>query len=185
MSNDPVPPGEAMPPADRAPRRARLQAAMVLVTVSLASLLAGAALDRWYLHERRGPPRRSAPPGEGRMPREARRSVSEVMARDLALTDAQRAQVDSIIRLQSAEMRAIMEEGRPRVDSVLLRTRAAIARVLTDDQRARFDSLVKARERDAPWMRRRRGSPGGRPGDGGRGIAPPPNDSGRGGASRP
>jgi Spy/CpxP family protein refolding chaperone len=158
------------------PRRARVQAAMVLVTVAFVAFLAGAATDRWYLHRGREPGMRGGPgaermmrggpPGERGM--RGPRRPSERMARDLGLSDAQRVQIDSIIVRQAREMRALMEAGQPRVDSILARTRVAIGQVLTAEQRVKFDSLVQARERDAPWSRRggRRG-PGRPPGEGG------------------
>ena len=176
------------PPA----RRARLQAAMVLVTVSLVSFLAGAAIDRWYLHRGRAPGMRGGPgservmrggpPGERGMRGGGPRRPSERMARELGLSDTQRVQIDSIIVRQSREMRALMQEGQPRVDSILARTREAIGQVLTVEQRAKFDSLVQARERDAGWSRRggRRGFP-----DGGMRMPPPSRpESGRGSAPR-
>ena len=172
------------------PRRAGLQAAMVLVAVSLVSFLAGAAIDRWYLHRGREPGMRGGPgermmrggpPGERGMRGGGPRRPSERMARDLGLTDAQRVQIDSIIVRQSREMRALMEEGQPRVDSILARTRESIGQVLTAEQRVKFDSLVQARERDASSRRGggRRGYP-----DGGMRM-PPPRPPSEGGGRTP
>jgi Spy/CpxP family protein refolding chaperone len=61
--------------------------------------------------------------------------------RRLDLTDAQRAQVEQIIRRRHARIESMWREMRPRVREEIEQTNAEISRILTLDQRRRFEKL--------------------------------------------
>jgi Spy/CpxP family protein refolding chaperone len=86
-------------------------------------------------------------------------------ASELGLSTAQVAQVDSILTRSMAERRALDDSVRPRMRALVDSTRARIERILTPEQRQKFDSL-HARARSA------RGGDGGGEADQGKG--PPP-----------
>jgi periplasmic protein CpxP/Spy len=71
----------------------------------------------------------------------------EVVARELELTDEQRARLDEILREQQTRMAEITRETRPRMQEVARDTREAIDGVLTPEQKARFEELRGQRDR--------------------------------------
>jgi Spy/CpxP family protein refolding chaperone len=68
-------------------------------------------------------------------------------ATELGLTPAQMAQVDSIMGRSMAERHALEDSIRPRMRGILDSTRSQIERVLTPDQRQKFEA----------WRSRNRG----------------------------
>ena len=139
-----------------ASRRPRALATLVVVVALLTGIVAGMAADRrlatrWH----------SGPPGgrfmAGRSPRGAwagdgaRGGPADHMhqrfATELGLTPAQMAQVDSIMGRSMAERHALEDSIRPRMRSILDSTRSQIERVLTPDQRQKFEA----------WRSRNRG----------------------------
>ena len=75
--------------------------------------------------------------------------------RRLDLTDAQRKQVEEILRRRHARINAMWSGVRPRVRAEVDATNAEIAKVLTPEQRAKF-------ERMRMHLGDRYGRPGGR-----------------------
>ena len=71
------------------------------------------------------------------------------LARDLALTPAQRAQFDSILDQKHEQMTEVMKPVRARMDSVDDAARTRIRGILTDEQRRRFDEMRKANQQAA------------------------------------
>lgn len=61
--------------------------------------------------------------------------------RRLDLTDAQRAQVEQIIRRRHARIDGLWSDLRPRMRAEVDQANAEIARILTPEQRAKFDRL--------------------------------------------
>ncbi|MDP9190760.1 MAG: hypothetical protein M3P06_03555 [Acidobacteriota bacterium] len=61
--------------------------------------------------------------------------------RRLDLTDAQRAQVEQIIRRRHANINKLWSDMRPRMRSEIEQTNAEISRILTPEQRKKFDRL--------------------------------------------
>ena len=73
--------------------------------------------------------------------RPPRPSFSGMLQDSLGLTDAQRDSVQVILVRHRAEMQAIMESVRPRMDSVRLHVNNEIAAALPADKRDRFEQL--------------------------------------------
>jgi hypothetical protein len=67
--------------------------------------------------------------------------VTSRLADELALTAAQRVQVDSIVTRRMAERRALLGPVRARMTQIVDSTRAELDAVLTPDQRARLGQL--------------------------------------------
>jgi Spy/CpxP family protein refolding chaperone len=65
---------------------------------------------------------------------------------ELNLSAEQSAAVDSILERRHREMRAVIAPVRPRMDEVRDTARQQIRRVLSDEQRARFDELIAKKE---------------------------------------
>jgi hypothetical protein len=137
---------------ERSRTRARLLAAALLVAVANTGIVAGAALDQWMIvrgytrpgrlfgigWSHRGPPR---------SPEEERQRLTDFLTRELALTPPQRAHIDTIVAGQVNEVHALWAEMRPRMDAVIARTRVDIDRVLTPEQRVKFEALRHRRDR--------------------------------------
>ena len=70
------------------------------------------------------------------------------LARDLSLTEEQRAAVDAALDRRSERFRVIMEPLRPQMDSAVQQTRDEIRQLLTPEQRARFERLLDDDDRD-------------------------------------
>ena len=70
------------------------------------------------------------------------------LARDLSLDEEQRAAVDAALDRRSERFRVIMEPLRPQMDSAIQQTRDEIRQILTPEQRAQFERLLDADDRD-------------------------------------
>ena len=70
------------------------------------------------------------------------------LARDLSLSEEQRAAVDAALDRRNERMREIMEPLRPQMDSAVQQTRDEIRQLLTPEQRAQFEQLLDADDRD-------------------------------------
>lgn len=111
-------------------------------------LIAGVLVDRGAVRHYPGAPFRwSARPGRfGGVPPRFR----DRMARDLDLSDAQRARIDTIMQRQVGEFRALQAEMHPRFEAILSHTRVEIDSVLTPDQRDRLRTLYPHRRLPPP-----------------------------------
>ena len=69
------------------------------------------------------------------------RALVNRLDRHLDLTDAQRAQVEQIIRRRHQRIDQLWSETRPRVNAEISRTNAEISAVLTPEQKAKFEKL--------------------------------------------
>ena len=135
----------------------RLTTALVLFLVLGTGFVLGLAVDRGL--EAAGRPDRAS--GEARWDRRGRgpgdRPDSVPSRRrsflweQVGLTEAQRAQVDSIVYRYRSEMRALHEEFdqayMPRYHGVLEESREAIRAILTPEQRIQYDSLLVEHDR--------------------------------------
>lgn len=161
----------------------RTAAIAAFASVALAGVLIGAALDRYVLFLWSRPGDRGAmagprggPGGGGpdgfRGPGGGNRGGGrggpsgrgrgdfgpgpDFLARELELSDTQRAAIDSVMGRQAEKLRAARERIRPEMDSVFAETTRQIEAKLTPEQRTKYREL------------RVRG-PGGEPGGRGRG----------------
>ena len=73
--------------------------------------------------------------------RSDKRGSRDRFAAELGLSDEQRAMVDTLLDAKHAQMAEVMAPIRPRLDSISATTRSQIARILTDDQRPRFERM--------------------------------------------
>ena len=128
-----------------------LRAGLVIAAVVVASAIAGAAIDR-SLMMHRGPQMR--PDGGRRGPPQAleqgrRTAMLDRMTKELALTPAQRAGMDSIFQRTDSSLRAIRRESQPRIQQIFERSTADVNARLDSTQRAKFAELHrKGRPRD-------------------------------------
>ena len=146
----------------------RLRAGLVIASLVIASAIAGAAIDRALLVRRSHGPdiaRRSFQEQEDRR----RSDMLDRMTKDLSLTAAQRAGLDSVFRRTDSLLRAIRRETQPRIQQVFLQSRQEIDARLDSTQRAKFATIRKNRAPDD-----HRGG-----GGGGGGRRGPRSDSGR------
>jgi hypothetical protein len=132
----------------------RARAALVIGLIVICSALAGAAVERMLMQ--RGSPRRGGPggqggPGGGRPSREMdqrrRADMLDHMTKDLGLTAAQRAGIDSVMQRTDSSLRAIRSEMQPRTEAVFKASRAEIGARLDPAQRARFESMRPTQRR--------------------------------------
>ena len=118
---------------------ARGTAAVVLALCVSVGTIAGIVLDRVLL----------IPHHIGRRPARAPRSLwpanqeasRDRLARELALSDPQRVQFDTILARQTARFRATREQIQPQMDSIFAQTRVEIDSMLTPAQRDRLRDI--------------------------------------------
>ncbi|MDB4951811.1 MAG: hypothetical protein JWM27_4460 [Gemmatimonadetes bacterium] len=120
----------------------RTLAALLMLVVWLLGGVAGVALDRLVL--RPEPPRRRA---ERHTPESAHR-FSRYLAGELGLSGRQEAQVDSILVIRQAQTRALATELHPRFEAVAVQARADVERVLTPEQRTKYQQLRERRKKE-------------------------------------
>jgi len=122
---------------------ARGTAAVVLALCVSVGTIAGVVLDRVLLiphHIGRRPPRAPRPLWPANQ--EASR---DRLARELALSDSQRVQLDTVLSRQTARYRAAREQIQPQMDSIFAQTRVQIDSILSPAQR---DRLREIRDRN-------------------------------------
>jgi Spy/CpxP family protein refolding chaperone len=115
-------------------QRSKGIALLFLIGAFVAGIAIGFAADRAMGRDRHGP----------RRPR----SQVDRMARDLNLNAAQRASVDSILEGRRKQMRQLFAPIRPQMDSLMEvgkvigdSTHAQLRRILTPEQRVKFDRM--------------------------------------------
>jgi Spy/CpxP family protein refolding chaperone len=135
-----------------ASRKSRLMAGVVILLVFLSGVAIG-----FYLHH--ALPRRGRPafafggPPPGARPEVKGRMLAR-LDRDLALTPAQHARIDTVLTRRESELHALMTEARPRFEAIAARTRAEIQAVLTPAQQEKFAEIVKHMESRREGRRR-------------------------------
>jgi Spy/CpxP family protein refolding chaperone len=133
-------------------RRTRLLAVLTLLVTFLAGAFAGAALDRGRGHGPRGP---GGPGGRGGPP--AIFAAGSPLVERLELTEPQRDSIERLMRRDRARTDSMFREMRPRLRARFDSTTAAIAAVLTPEQRAEWERFLA--ERRAHHRRRGGGDP--------------------------
>ena len=123
-----------------------LRAGLVIGAVVIASAIAGAAIDRSLLMRRpamrqdggrRGPPQALE---QGR-----RAAMLDRMTKELALTPAQRAGIDSIFQRTDSSLRAIRRESQPRIQQIFERSTVEVNARLDSTQRVKFAQMHQKR----------------------------------------
>jgi len=134
-------------------------AALVLFFAGVLSGVMGQRLwDTWQVSEiPTRQPRRGEPPPPGSGPR---LSFLQRMTRDLQLTADQAERINAIIKSSQKRMREIWRTTIPKARQEMSNTRAAIAAVLTEKQRARMEQLFKQHDRGRRGGGRFRGRDG-------------------------
>ena len=118
---------------------ARGTAAVVLALCVSVGTIAGVVLDRVLLiphHIGRRPARAPRPLWPANQ--EASR---DRLARELALSDSQRVQLDTVLSRQTARFRTTREQIQPQMDSIFAQTRVQIDSILSPTQRDRLRDI--------------------------------------------
>ncbi|MFL5620300.1 MAG: hypothetical protein ACJ79A_18145 [Gemmatimonadaceae bacterium] len=122
-----------------------LRAGLVIGALVIASAIAGAAIDRSLL-ARRMPQRAEAGRRSFQEQEDHRRTAMlDKMARDLSLTPAQRAGLDSIFQRTDSSLRAIRREMQPRIQQVFERSKDEVNARLDPAQREKFAKMRPGR----------------------------------------
>ena len=134
----------------------RLRAGIVIGLIVVCSALAGAAVERVFtqrmVRHRPGGPGGPGGPGRGSPQQDSlrRTEMLDRMTKNLSLTPAQRAGIDSVMRRTDSTLRVIRTEMQPRLEQVFQSSRADIGARLTPEQRAKFETTMPVRRRRAP-----------------------------------
>ena len=134
--------------------RARIETAAMLLAVFIAGGLGGAALERRA---------RDGDTFEGRAGFMRTAGGIPSFFEELDLTDAQRAEIETILEAARPETDELLGTALPRLRQLAEATRQAITGVLTEGQRAQLDANHQKRRDRSRGSRRGRG--GGRAGD--------------------
>jgi Spy/CpxP family protein refolding chaperone len=116
--------------------RVRLLGFGVLAVTFLAGALVGAVIDRALTS--------STPVAEARTERSDDRERSYIIDR-VEMSEGQRATIDSILEQRVRRMRAVWREVEPELDAITDSARTEIMGVLTPDQRAEYESMLRRR----------------------------------------
>jgi len=128
--------------------QARLRAGVVIAAVVVASAIAGAAVDRNLVMRNvrqrggwsgGGGDRRGPPPPE--MESRRRTEMLDRMSRELSLTPAQRAGLDSVFQRTDSSLRVIRREMQPRLKQVFETSRAEMNARLDSTQRQKLAAM--------------------------------------------
>ena len=105
-------------------------AAIVVVVAFIAGFVVGAVTDRFMARHRPGPMRPMV-----------EHAMVNRLDRELDLTPAQRGQVEEIIGRHHTRIDGIWSSVRPRVRQEIDQANAEIAKILTPEQRLKFEKL--------------------------------------------
>jgi hypothetical protein len=155
------------------PGAARVLAIVVLLTIGLAGMAGGVALDRYVILPRRFGVRPPAEPRGVLFAPRGRQAFQERLTQYLDLSAEQRTQFDSLMNREERELHAARAIAQPRIDSIVSETRREVDAILSPAQR---EKLHKLREDGL--------APGGRD-FGGRDSADPGRRGRRGGGGPP
>jgi hypothetical protein len=109
-------------------------AAAFYLTAVLVGAAIGVTVDRWLL--------RDSWTREMRDPRAMRGRIAE----ELAFDSTQRAGLDSLLDTRNRRMDSLMAPVRPGIDSVSREAREAFDRLLTPEQRTKYEQWRRERE---------------------------------------
>lgn len=116
------------------PRRNATRTTIIAVIVILVTFAAGIAVgilvDRVAFRR-----------AHDRVPRFATSAMAARLDRHLDLTDEQRTQIEAILERRHSRINSLWSEVRPHVRREIEQTNQEIARVLTPEQRARFEKM--------------------------------------------
>lgn len=126
----------------------RARAAVIIAAIAIGSAVAGAGIDRWIVTHgprrgRGGPPSAQSPEASARR----RAEMLEHMTKDLSLTPAQRAGIDSIMQRTDSALRVVRGEMQPRLTAIFDRSRAEISARLDSTQNVKFEQQRAERRR--------------------------------------
>lgn len=124
------------------PGKSRLVAGIVIVLVFLAGGAVGFFLHHATLHRRGFPGLAIGGPPPGPPPA-VKGWMLDRLDRELDLTAAQHARIDTVLTRREADLRALMSEARPRFEAIATRTRTEIQAVLTPAQQAKFGKITQ------------------------------------------
>lgn len=110
-------------------RRTRGWAFAFFVTVAAAGAAVGVASDRWLLREH----------GD-------QQSMRARLADALGMDAAQRIRLDSVLDDRNRTYDSLMSPVRPRLDSLGVQTRQRIRQLLTPEQQATYDQMLRERD---------------------------------------
>ena len=126
-------------------KRPTVWIAFAIIAIAMAGALAGVAADRSMHVHGGGRWRGGMFGGRGPMGRATsdsmRKHMRERMAKELGLTPAQTAQVDSLMTAQEPKFRALREKFEPAMDSLVKETQAQTDRILTPEQQAKAKAM--------------------------------------------
>lgn len=116
----------------------RARAGIVIAAIAIGSAIAGAGIDRWVVS--RAPRHGHGGPGAQSPEAAAKRRAEmlERMTKDLSLTPAQRAGIDSIMQRTDSALRVVRGEMQPRLTAIFDSSRARIAARLDSAQKIKF-----------------------------------------------
>jgi len=119
--------------------RTRTSAALMLALTFLLGTVAGAvSLYIYRGHETVAATRNPRPPGP--------RDIVEDMSKALGLDASQKQSLGRIIEQSRERYRALSKQFRPQYDAIRDRSNEEIRAILRDDQKAKFEALIKEME---------------------------------------
>jgi hypothetical protein len=127
-----------------------MRAAVVILLIVVCSALAGAAIERVrVVRHRPGGPGGFGGPGRGSPEQDARRRADMLdrMTKDLGLSAAQRAAIDSVMQHSDSTLRVIRAEMQPRMQKVFEESNSQIEARLDQGQREKFEKSRPRRPR--------------------------------------
>jgi len=138
----------AAAPSKRAP--SRLLVVLMLVALFGAGMVAGVTLDRLVLHHRHGPfagmgpsgaPGRGSPEERAARRADMHRRLADRMSRELGLSPEQRQQLDAMLPRHEAAFDSLRAEMDVRLRTLLDSTGAEVERILTPDQKTKWEAV--------------------------------------------
>ena len=118
--------------SERSQTKTIVIAALALVVTFIAGFIVGAVVDRFLTMHR---------PGFRRPPAMVADAMLERLDNRLDLTDQQRVQIESILEKRHERIHSLQESIHPKVQAEIQQTNAEIERVLTPEQREKFQKL--------------------------------------------
>ncbi len=140
--------------------KARLVTVVVLALVFGSGVTAGLAWEPTPGTDRAAEPAQAEDQREEREGRErgdgSNRGRRPLLVEQVGLTVDQKAQVDEIVENSRQRMRSLEKDTRPQYRAIIEETRTAIKGVLTNEQRAEYETILSEHDREREERRRGR-----------------------------
>ncbi len=131
--------------------KAKIAAPVLLIISFLLGIVGGIYLDRTFLQSHR--------PWDSARRERPREKMSNYLARELKLTEAQQKEIETILEQRRPRFNRIHHSMNEQFEAEIDTVREEIRRLLTADQKQRYDQMIEKERQEREQWRKKAGLP--------------------------